>query len=57
MKFQLYLCRINDISPVKIASLKCVDKRFGSGNVCDYRNVVYIAKSEEIHIIRFVWLH
>ena len=40
-----------NISPVKVASLKSVNEHLGSSDIGSNRDVVHIAESEEIHVV------
>ena len=48
--------RISYVSPVKVASFKRMYQRLGSSNVCCNRNIMNIAKPEQIHVVRLVRL-
>ena len=41
-------------APVKVAALEGVDKGFGGGNIGRNGNVVYIAESEQVDVVRLV---
>ena len=45
---------INQHSPIKVASLKGVDKRFCGCDVCCNGNVVKVAKTEKL-VVNGVW--
>ena len=48
--------RIEYLPPVKIAPFKCMDKCLSSGNISSHRNVVNIAKPQQVHFIGLMGL-
>ena len=46
----------HDLTPIEIASFKSVNKQLCRCDICSHRNIVHVAYSQKIHIIRLVRL-
>lgn len=46
--------RVYDISPVKVAAVESVDKSLGCSDIRSYGYVMYVAKTKQICLVRFV---
>ena len=45
-----------NLTPVKVAPLKAVDKHFGGGDIGSHRDIVNIAKAQKRTLVRLVGL-
>lgn len=47
---------IKYLAPVKVTALESVDKRLGSSDIGGNGDIVYVAKTEQIHLVWLMWL-
>ena len=47
---------IEYLTPVEVAALQRMDKRLGGSNIGRHRDIVYVAKTEQIHLVWLVGL-